>query len=188
MCIRNASELSTKNVSYICHTPENKLGFGLSLHICDSAKNDCRKDEIESFNIDTFSSIFPNVFPLVNDALWPAFCTTAASVLQWAEVWLTASVSSSLSTTVTLWHMARTVEFIAFSPLWWINVTKSRDDNNVSVATTPAPCQSPGFLPVFSKPTATPLILKSEMLYGSLGAHLTIPTLTTTHFTRYKKE
>ena len=133
------------------------------------------------------SSIFPNVFPLVNDALWPAFCTTAASVLQWAEVWLTASVSSSLSTTVTLWHMARTVEFIAFSPLWWINVTKSRDDNNVSVATTPAPCQSPGFLPVFSKPTATPLILKSEMLYGSLGAHLTIPTLTTTHFTRYKK-
>ena len=129
------------------------------------------------------------MFPLVNDALWPAFCTTAASVLQWAEVWLTASVSSSLSTTVTLWHMARTVEFIAFSPLWWINVTKSRDDNNVSVATTPAPCQSPGFLPVFSKPTATPLILKSEMLYGSLGAHLTIllPYTPTTHFTRYKK-
>ena len=35
MCIRNASELSTKNVSYICHTPENKLGFWLSLLLDD---------------------------------------------------------------------------------------------------------------------------------------------------------
>ena len=47
----------------------NEIRKNFSSHICDFAHCTIRKSYI-----DIYFLLCPNVFPLVNDALWPAFC------------------------------------------------------------------------------------------------------------------